>query len=205
MRQQADRGRLARLAGILRRHFCVFELEDVEFDLEAGDKVVAALCELREHRPVEMAGRKRHRPPVGKINIAQQPAGRRRPWQHAKTCGVRHHQNIGGAFHFPHPKTAARGEHRKYGPMRGVLGKHRRGDGASALQRGQRFAGDQCLAPQDSVLVGEREPDDLEFLLFDDSAQARRRFALLVGPKPVTKQSHSFPARQSWIASLRSQ
>src|SRR5882724_7683694 len=70
--------------------------------------------------------------------------------------------------------------------MRGILGKHRGGDGAPALQRGQRFACDQRLASQDPVLIGERQPDDLELLLSDGSAQPRCRFALLVGPKPVT-------------------
>ena len=158
----------------------------MEFDLEAGDKVVAALCKLREHRLVEMAGRKRHRPSVGEIDIAQQPAGCRRPWQHAKAQGIRHHQHIGGAFHLPHPKTAAGRKHRKHGPMRGVLGEHRGGDGAPALQRGQRFARDQRFAPQDPVLIGERQPDDFEPLLFDGSAQPRCHFALLVGPETVT-------------------
>ena len=45
VRQQADIRRLAGLAGIFGRHLCVFELEDVEFDLESGDEIVAALAQ----------------------------------------------------------------------------------------------------------------------------------------------------------------
>src|ERR1700693_6250404 len=48
MREQADIRRLAGLARILRRHFCVFEFENVELDLEAGDEVIAAPAELIE-------------------------------------------------------------------------------------------------------------------------------------------------------------
>ena len=44
VRQQADGWRPSGLAGILRRHVRVFELEEVEFDLQPGDEIVAALC-----------------------------------------------------------------------------------------------------------------------------------------------------------------
>jgi hypothetical protein len=36
------------------------------------------------------------------------------------------------------------------------------------------------------VLVGEGQPDDFKPLVFDGSTQPRCRFALLIGPKPVT-------------------
>jgi hypothetical protein len=120
------------------------------------------------------------------MNIAQQPASRRRPRQYAEAQWIRHHQHIGGAFHLRHAKTAAGAEHREYGAVRGILGEHRGGDGASALERAQRLARDQRLAPQDSVLIGEREADDLELLLFDDPREARRRFLLLARPETVT-------------------
>src|SRR5665213_2276738 len=105
--------------------------------------------------------------------------------------------------------------------MRGVLGEHGGGDGAAALQRTQRFAGDQRLAAQDAVLIGERKPDDLEFLLFDDAAQAAGRLFLLARPQTVTldktqrvipcsslrgalatKQSTRTVCARVWIASL---
>src|SRR4051794_33946745 len=70
--------------------------------------------------------------------------------------------------------------------MRGVLGEHRGGDGAAVLQRGQRFARHQRLAAKDSVLVGKRQPQDFELLLFDEASQARRRLFLLGWPQAVT-------------------
>ena len=66
VRQQADIGRRAGLPGMLRRHFGVFELEDVEFDLEPGDEVVAALCRV-------------YRAPIDRDGASRTaPAGRRR-------------------------------------------------------------------------------------------------------------------------------
>ena len=56
VRQQADRRRGAGLAGILRRHAGVLQLEKMEFDLQTRDEVVAALVELFENRPVQAAG-----------------------------------------------------------------------------------------------------------------------------------------------------
>ncbi len=196
VRQQADIGRRARLAGVLRRHLRVFELEDVEFDFQPGDEIVAALCKPIEHRPIEMARRERHRPPVGKVDVAQQPAGRGRPRQHAEAQGIRHHQHVGGAFHLPHPEAAAGGEHRKHRLVRGVLGEHRGGDGTAALQRRQRLAGHQRLAAQDAVLVGERQSDDFEFLFLDDAPEARRRFFLLARPEavPLDKTQRATPS-----------
>ena len=70
--------------------------------------------------------------------------------------------------------------------MRGVLGEHRRGDGAAALQRGQRLACDQRLAAQDTVLIGEGQSYDFELLLFDDARQPRCRLFLFGGPETVT-------------------
>src|SRR3979411_2836842 len=70
--------------------------------------------------------------------------------------------------------------------MRHILGEHRGGDGASALKRGKCLAGDQRLASQDSVLIGERKPDDFELLLFDDTLEPPRRLLRLVRPEAVT-------------------
>ena len=70
--------------------------------------------------------------------------------------------------------------------MRGVLGEHRRGDGAAALQRSQRLARNQRLAAQDAVLIRERQPDHFELLFLDDTAQAARRLLLLARPEAVT-------------------
>ncbi len=155
VREQADGRRPSGLAGILRRHVRVFELEEVKFDLEPRDEIVAALSQLIEHLAIEMARGERHRAAVAEIEVAEQPARRRRPGQHAKRRRIRHHQHVGGAFHLLHAETAAGREHRKHRLVRGVLGQHRGGDGAAAFERGDRFAGDQRLAAQDAVLVGE--------------------------------------------------
>ena len=61
----------------------------------------------------------------------------------------------GGGFGMKEMEGAAGGEHRKYRLVRGVLGQHRGGNGATAFERGQRLAGDQRLAAQDAVLVGK--------------------------------------------------
>ena len=183
VRQQADRGRAAGLAGVLGRHMRVVELEQVEFDLEPGDEIIAALAELVHDRAIKLPRRERHRLAVAEIEIAQHPARARRPRQRAERQGVRHHQRVGGAFHLLQPEAAAGGEHGKHGLVRSVLGKQRGGDAAAAFQRGQRLAGDQRLAAQDAVLVGKGEADGFEFLLFGDRAQAARRLALL---RPTT-------------------
>src|ERR1700722_2730314 len=186
VREKTDRWWLARLARILRRHFGGFELEDVALDFKSGQEIVAARFELREHLLIEMAGRERDRPPVGEIDIAQQPAGRRRPWQHAKAQGIRYHQNVCGAFHLLHAETAACREHRKDGLVRGILGEHRGGDGAATLQRRQRLARDQRLASENSVLIRKREPDHLKLVILDDAPQPRRRFLPLARPQTMT-------------------
>src|SRR5207342_665566 len=69
VRQQADGGRTSGLARILRRHMCVVELEKMEFDLEAGDEIVAALRQLIEHLAMEMARGEQHRAAIVEIEI----------------------------------------------------------------------------------------------------------------------------------------
>ena len=191
VRQQADIGRRARLSRMLRRHFGVFELEDVEFDFEARDEIVAALCQLIEHRSIKMSRRERHRPPIGKMQIAHQPSRARRPRQHAKRGGIGHHQHVGGAFHLLHPKAAAGGEHRKHRAVRGVLGEHRGGDRAAVLQRGQRLARHQRLAPEDAVLIGKRQPDHLQLLLLDDFAKAACRLLVALSTRARDARQNS--------------
>ena len=186
VREQADFRWLSGLARVFGRHLRIFEFEDVKLDLEAGDEIEAALTELVQHLAKQMPCRKRHGASVGEMHIAQQPAGRGRPGQHAEACGVGHHQHVGRAFHLRHAEPAAGGEHRKYRAMCGVLGEHRGGDGAAAFERGECFACNQRLAPEDAVLIGKRQADGLELLLLDDAAKAARRLFLLARPQTVT-------------------
>ena len=77
VRQQADVGRRARLAGMLRRHLRVFELEDVEFDLEPGDEVVAAFCQVCR-APTGRDGGSRTAPAARRRNRRRTAASRSR-------------------------------------------------------------------------------------------------------------------------------
>ena len=70
--------------------------------------------------------------------------------------------------------------------MRGVLGEHRRGDGAAALQLSERLACNKGLATQDAVLIGKAQANGFEILLVDDAANAVRRIFLLGAPEAVT-------------------
>ena len=197
VREQAHRRRRAGLAGVLRAHMRVVELEDMEFDLEAGDEIVAAAAELVERLAIKPARRERHGTAVVEIEIAQHPACGRRPRQHAKRGGIGDHQHVGRALHLLHAEAAARCEHRKHRAVRGVLGEHGGGDGAATLQRGDRLGGDDGLAAQDAVLVGEGEADDLEVLFLDDAAHARRGVCLLIRPQRMTRDESHFTTPQS--------
>jgi hypothetical protein len=179
VREEADGRRPARLAGILRRHVGVVELEEMEFDLEACDEIVAARAKLLQHGAIKVTRCERHQPPVIEIDVAEQPARGRRPGQHAERGGIGDHQHVGRAFHLLHAEPAAGGEHREHGLVRSVLRQHRRGDGAAAFERVHRFARDQRLAAQNAVLVRKRQPDNFQILLVDDAAKAARRLLLL--------------------------
>ncbi len=78
-----------------------------------------------------MAGRERHRLAVLEIDVAQHPAGLRRPGQHAERRRVGDHQEVAAALHLRHAEAAAGGEHREHGLVRGVLGQQRGGDASS--------------------------------------------------------------------------
>src|SRR5207247_810097 len=63
--------RIARLARCLVRQPRVVEAEDVELDLEADAMLVAALGEIRERAPVELARRERDDDAVGKVDVTE--------------------------------------------------------------------------------------------------------------------------------------
>ena len=86
-RQHRDFRRFARPGGIGGIEPRVDQLEDMEFDLEPGHVIKAGMGEPVQHLLVQMAGRERHRPAVLEIEIAQHPAGLRRPRQDAKVVG----------------------------------------------------------------------------------------------------------------------
>ncbi len=186
MREKADLRRIAGLAGILRLHAVVLDVEDMKFDFKTGDEIIATCAEIAEHLLVEVARRERHRTSVGEMHVAQNPAGLRRPRQYPKRAGIGDHQHVGRALHFRNAEAATGGEHRKHRLVRRVLGEHGRGDRAAAFETAQCLAGDQRLAAQDAVLIRKRQPDHFELVLFDHAAQPDGCFLLLRGPQTVT-------------------
>ena len=184
-REHAHLRRLARPAGVGGIEPRILDLEHMEFDFETGDVVEAGIAEPVEHLTIEMARRERHRLAVLEIDVAQHPAGLRRPWQHAERGRVGDHQEIAAAFHLRHAEAAAGGEHREHGLVRGVLGEQRGGDRAAVAHHLGGVAGDDGLAAQDAVLVGKREPHDLEALLLDQPLGPRGGLELLLAPQTV--------------------
>jgi len=182
---QADLRRGRRPGGVLRREARIDDAEQVEFDLEPGHEIEAGGAEPRQCVAVDPPRRERHRLAVGEIDVAQHPAGARRPWQHAKRRRVRDHDEITAALHFLEAEAAARREHRKRGLVGGVLGEQRRRHGDAALEGGRRRLRHQSLAAQDAVLVGERKPHQFELVLLDRLQSGLRGGGLLVVPQTM--------------------
>ena len=84
----------------------------------------------------------------------------------------------------------------KHGLVRGVLGEQRGGDRAAVAHHVRGLARHHRLAAQDAVLVGKRQPDDLEPVLLDQLLGVGRRLELLVAPQPVALDE---AARRSFL------
>ena len=138
-----------------------------------------ALPSVANASRAEPARGKRHRLAVGEIDIAQQPAGFVRPWQHAEGRRIGDHHEIAAALHLGHAEAAARGEYRKHGPVRGVLGEQRGGDGDAARISFAASLGHHRLAAQHAVLIGKGEADEFELavLIAVSTARAARSCA----------------------------
>ncbi len=163
----------------------VVELEDMEFDLKPRHVVVAGVGERPQRLAVEVARRERHRLAVAEIDVAQHPAGLRRPRQHAERRRIGDHQEVGAALHLAHAEAAARGEYREGGLLGGILGEQRRRHRDTVAHRARGVSRHQRLAAQDAVLVGKRQPHHFEPVLFDQPLGPRRRLELLVVPQAV--------------------
>jgi hypothetical protein len=127
----------------------------------------------------------RHRRAVREVGIAQQPGRVGRPGQHPERGRIRDDERVRAALHLGHPESTPRGEDRKHGAVRGVLGEQRGDDAHTVRERfGQSRRRDR-LPAQQAVEVCERESDELD--------AARRHFlqdvshgrALGVVPEPV--------------------
>ena len=181
--QQGDLGRLARLAGVGGAEPGLLELEEVELDLQPRHEVVAALAQGLQGVAVDLPRAERHRPAVGQEDVAQHPAGMRRPGQRPEGRGIWQHDHVGRALQLLHAEAAARLPDREHRAMRGVLQQHRRGEADAVLQRRVDLGGSQRLAAQDAVLVGEGEPHHRHLAGLEATLRfARRRLAVL-GPE----------------------
>ena len=105
--EQAHLGRLRRPGGVCGREPRVLQLEQMEFDFEAGEEIEARRLQPRQRVAKNLPRRERHRLAVWEIHIAQQPAGIRRPRQHLERRRVGHHDEIAAALHFRHVEAAA--------------------------------------------------------------------------------------------------
>ena len=157
----------------------------MEFDFEPGEEVVALGRKPRERIAQDLARGERHALAVGEINIAEEPAGVRRPGQNLKGVRIGDHDEIAGALHLVHGETAAGGEDRIDGLVRRILGKERRGHGHAALHQGRRVGGDHRLAAQHAVLIGEGKANELELVFLDRLRDRLGAARLLVGPQIV--------------------
>ena len=193
---QADLGRFAGPGGIGRIETRIVELEDMELDFEAGHVVEPGPGELFQRAAIKVASGERHRPAVGEIDVAQHPAGARRPWQHAERGGVGNHEEVAAALHLRHAEAAAGGEDRKHRLVRGVLGQQRGRERAAVAHHGAGLVRHHGLSPQHAVLIGKRQAHDLEPVLLDPFVGVGRRLELRVAPYPVALDE---AARRSFL------
>ena len=185
LREQADLRRFRRPGGVGGRKPRVLQLEQMEFHLEPGEIVVARVAEFFERVAIERARRERHRLAVGEIDVAQHPAGLLGPWQDAERAGIGDHHEVGAALHLRHVEAAAGGKHRKHALVRSVLGEQRRRHADAGTQRADRVGGEQRLAAQDAVLVGEREAHQFELVRLDRTLDLARQPRLIGRPQAV--------------------
>ena len=191
--EQRHVGWLARLAGIAVAELRLFQLEQMEFDFEAGDEIIAAIGEGRERVAQDMARTQRHRPAVGEVDVAQHPAGMRRPGQGPEGRGIGQHDHVGRAFQLLHAEAAARLPDREDRAVRRVLQQQGGGEADTVLQCRVDFRRHQRLAAKDAVLVGESQAHDRHVAgLHAPLGLARRGLAVLGPEARALDQAHGF-------------
>ena len=181
--EQRHVGRLARLAGVAGAEARPFQLEEMELDFEAGDEVEAAIAQGREGAAQDLARAEWHRPAVGEVDVAQHPAGMRRPGQGAKGRGIGQHDHVGRALQLLHAEATARLPDREHRAVRRILQQHGRGEADAVLQRRIDFRGHQRLAAQDAMLVGEGQAHDRHLAGLHAPLGLAGRDLALLGPE----------------------
>ena len=196
LRDQADLGRRARPGGVVRAQAGIVELEHVELDLEARHVIEPGLGQLVQRAAIEMAGGERHLPAVLEIDVAQHPAGLRRPGQHAEGGGIGDHEEVAGALHLRHAEAAPGREDREHRLVGVSFAEQRGGDRAAVAHDMRSFVRHHRLAAQDAMLIGKRQADDLEPVLLDPFVGMGRRLELFVVPQPLALDE---AARRSFL------
>jgi len=127
----------------------------MEFDLKPGDEIEPGRRKPRQRIAKHLPRREWDRLAVGEIDVAQEPAGIRRPRQHLKRCRVGNHDEVAAALHLRHGKAAAGREDRIERLVRGVLGKQRRRHGDAGLHHAGSVGCHDGFAAQHAVLIGK--------------------------------------------------
>ena len=136
--------------------------DDVAFDLYARGEAQPPLLQLGHLSGQQRARGEGHGAPVREEQVAQQPAGMRRPGQHAEGRGIGQHDHVRRPPQRRVRKGAAAVEHRERGFAREVLHQQRgRGVGAVGQQPG-RLRRHQRLAAEHAMRVGEGQPHHLQ-------------------------------------------
>ena len=144
--EQTDFGRPRRPGRVFCGKPWVFQLEEMKLDLEPGEEIQTLRSETRKGVAQNLPCRERHRLAVGEDNIAEQPPGMRRPRENLECCRIGNHDEIAAALHFRHVETAAGGEHRIDGLVRGIFGEERRRHSDAACHGTERIRRYQRLA-----------------------------------------------------------
>ena len=171
----------------------VEQLEYVELDLDAGQVVEPLRPEPGRGGAADIAGRAGDRPPVRPADVAEHPAGPRRPGQDAEGLRVGDHQEIRGAGEVGVGETG--GEDRRHRAVRAVLDQQSRSDRHAVGERRIDRPGHDRLAAQNAVLVGEGEAHQLDAVLGDAAEHLRPGLALLLPPQPVAVDEARPPGR----------
>ena len=160
-------GRPAGLRRILWPQPRIDEAEQVKFQLRTGHQAIASRGQAGEVCAGEIAGGQRHRPAIGKAQIAEDPAGMRRPRQDAERGRIGHEHQVARTRHLRQPDAAAGLKGGEDRAVRRILQQQGGRAADAALEPAHRLRRDQRLAAEDAVLIDEGEADDLDAVTLD--------------------------------------
>src|SRR5271163_861222 len=95
---ELDLGYRAGLSGILEPEPRIEEARDVELDLQTGDEAVPVRGQALQGPTQQVSCREGYRRAVREVDVAQHPASRLQPGQHAEGGRIRHHDDVARAL-----------------------------------------------------------------------------------------------------------